>query len=99
MTNQLEVKRQEHAEQIGREVLAAVEFELLGSCAHAGINLTGFSVKYSEVDCLMVLRGGEEHNKQIAFVGAPDLANCFRKAVREAYSDALNWRPDKFASE
>ena len=99
MTNQLDTKRQEHAEQISREVLAAVEFELLGACAHSGISLSGFSVKFSEIDCLMVLRGGEAHNRQIAFVGAPDLANCFRKAVREAYSDSLKWRADKFASE
>lgn len=97
MANKLEEKRQQHQEQIGREVLAAVEFELVGACAHAGAELTGLTVKFNEGDCLMVLKGILAGRPQVSFVGAPDLANCFRKAVSEAYRDNLKWREDEYA--
>lgn len=97
MTNQLDEKRALHAEAIANEVLAAVEFELQGSIAHAGGTLVGFSVKFGEVDTLMILRVVLAGKAQVAFVGAPDLASCFRKAVGEAYSDGLRWKPDEYA--
>lgn len=99
MANKLDEKRLLHAEQIGKEVLAAVEFELQGSIAHAGGVLRGFSVKFGEVDTLMILRVRLAGKDQVAFVGAPDLSGCLRKAVGEAYSDGLRWKEDVYASK
>lgn len=97
--NKLEAKRKEHALQVSNEVLAAVEFELIGSLAHAGAVLTGFSVKFGDSDVLMILRAILAGRQQVCFVGAPDLPNCFRKAVQEAYSDSLRWREDEYARD
>lgn len=97
MTNQLEVKLQERQQQVNNEVLAAVEFELVGSVAHAGGVLSGISVKFGDSDVLMTLRANLGGRRQVAFVGCPDLASCLRKAVVEAYSDGLKWREDQFA--
>lgn len=91
-------KRQAYAEMIDKEILSAVEFELAGSVAHAGGVLTGFSVKYSDSDCLLTLRAEYGSNPMICFVGCPDLGSCFRKAVTAAYSDELKWREDKWAN-
>jgi len=97
MANQLEQRLAERQMQVNNEVLAAIEFELVGSVAHAGGVLTGISVKFGDADVLMTLRAHLGGSPKVAFVGCPDLASCLRKAVGEAYSDSLRWREDTFA--
>ncbi len=97
MTNKVDQARLLHQDNVSREVLAAVEFELVGSIAHAGGELTGISVKFGDSECLMTLRVILAGKPQVSFVGAPDLSSCFRKAVVDAYHDALKWRDDEFA--
>jgi hypothetical protein len=87
----------QHKEAVDKEVISALEFELVGSIAHAGGVLTGFSVKIGEGDVLMTLRAKLPGGRMVAFVGCPDIPSCFRKAVTEAYSDGLRWRADEFA--
>lgn len=77
-------------------VLRAVEFELEGSVAHAGMMMTGFSVKFGDGECLLTVRGVLAGRPQIAFVGSSDLGNCILKVVRDALSDKLKFRDDKF---
>jgi hypothetical protein len=64
--------------------------------SHAGGDLTGFSVRISDLDCLMTVRAQFPGGHMIAFVGAEDLAAVLVKAAREARSDALRWRVDNF---
>ena len=90
---ELRLKRQVD---VDKSLVEAIEFELIGSIAHSGGVLTGISVKFGEVDCLMTLRAKITANQCIAFVGAPTLSDCFRKAVTDAYHDRLKWRKDKF---
>lgn len=97
--NQLDVKRKEHKERVDKEVVAALEFELVGAIAHAGGILTGFSMKIGDSDVLMTLRAEIGHRKMVSFVGCPDMSSCFRKAVTEAYHDGLQWREDQFADK
>lgn len=94
MTRQLDKQRE--AVQVKRdlELVTAVEFELQGSVAHAGGDLTGFSVKFGELDTLVTMRARLPAGAMIAFVGAPTLADALRKAVVAAYHDDLRWRPD-----
>lgn len=99
MTNKLDVKREVARNQVEREILAALEFELVGSIAHAGGVLTGFSMKVGDSDCLMTLRAEYGHKRMVAFVGCPDMSSCLRKAVTAAYSDGLKWREDAFANK
>ena len=97
MSRQLDEKREVQQQKFDTMLVAAIEFELVGSIAHAGGELTGFSVRFSEVDCLLTLRAVLPAGAQVAFVGAPTLADCFRRAVNEAYRDNLRWREDNYA--
>lgn len=92
----LDVERQKIMEEFDKQLIAAVEFELSGSIAHAGGVLVGFSVKFSEVDCLLTLRADMPAGRRIAFVGGATLADCFRRAVNEAYQDKLSWQVGKW---
>lgn len=92
----LDVKRKELQAGFDKALVAAVEFELVGAIAHAGGMLVGLSVKYSEVDCLMTLRADLPAGRRIAFVGGATLADCFRRAVNEAYQDKLTWKVGQY---
>jgi len=96
MALSMEELRLKKQQEVDKSLVAAVEFELRGAIAHAGGDLTGLSVKFSDVDTLMTLRAVVTANKCIAFVGAPTLSDCFRKAVTDAYHDRLKWRKDKW---
>lgn len=91
--------RKELEEQRDKELVNAVVFELEGAIAHAGGRLTGLSVKFGELDTLMTLRAHITANRVVSFVGAPTMADCFRKAVVDAYHDNLRWRTDEYAKK
>ncbi|MCK5487930.1 MAG: hypothetical protein KAI86_17045 [Desulfobacterales bacterium] len=92
----LDTQRQELQQKHDKALVAAVEFELVGAIAHAGGVLVGLSVRYSEVDCLMTLRADLPAGRRIAFVGGASLADCFRRAVNEAYRDKLSWKVGQY---
>lgn len=92
----LEVKRAALVAKFDKALVDAVEFELAGSIGHAGGVLVGLSVKYSDVDCLLTLRADLPAGRRIAFVGGATLADCFRRAVNEAYRDKLSWQVGKY---
>lgn len=92
----MEEVRQKKQVERDKSLVAAIEFELAGSIGHAGGELLGFSVRFGESDCLLTLRALVTSNRCIAFVGAPGLADCFRKAVVDAYHDRLTWKVDKY---
>lgn len=97
MSRMLDIKLEEKQKRVNDEILAAVEFELIGSVAVLGGALGGFSIKISEVDCLMTLRAKFEGEPMVCFVGAPDVGSCFRRAVVDGHANRLNWREDRYA--
>ena len=94
--NELQVKRQEIQKKFDDALVAAVEFELVGSVANAGGELLGLSVRFSDVDCLLTLKALLPAGQMVAFVGGATLADCFRRAVNEAYQDKLRWKEDQW---
>ncbi len=92
----LDTQRKELQEEYDKQLVAAVEFELVGAIGHTGGVLVGLSVRYSEVDCLMTLRADLPAGRRIAFVGGASLADCFRRAVNEAYRDKLSWKVGQY---
>ncbi|MCK5292970.1 MAG: hypothetical protein KAR39_13250, partial [Thermoplasmata archaeon] len=84
MTRQLEMEHEQKLARRLKKVGQTMEFGLAGSLAHAGAELVGFSVKYSEADCLLTLRVVLAGRPQVAFVGAGDLSTCFLKAAEMA---------------
>lgn len=96
MSRQLEQAREIQQEKLDRRLVSALEFELVGAVGHAGGQLTGFSVRYGELDVLLTLRALIGSKQQIAFVGAETLPGAFRKAVWEAHRDNLRWKADAY---
>ncbi len=92
----LDTQRKELQAEHDKQLVAAVEFELAGAIAHSGGVLVGLSVRYSDVDCLMTLRADLPAGRRIAFVGGASLADCFRRAVNEAYRDKLSWKVGQY---
>jgi hypothetical protein len=78
-------------------LLKAVDGGLDAAVSRAGGELTGYSVKFGYEDCLMVLKAVFPAGPMVAFVGAGDASGCYLKATREAGSDSLQWRQDKWA--
>lgn len=72
---------------------------LIGAVKHAGGELIGLSVKLNQYDCLLTLRAVLPAGRMVAFIGADTLATALLKAAREARSDDLNWREDRFKVE
>jgi len=82
--------------QADKELLSAINYGLEEAVGHAGGVLSGLSVKFGETDCLMTVKAKIGDNPMVAFVGAPSLRDCFRKAEQLAWCDELRWRADKF---
>lgn len=87
------------AEKERKQALLAIYGGLFDAVGHAGGVLTGFSVKLGDYDTLMTLRAVFPAGSQIAFVGAEDLPGALAKATREAGSDRLRWRSDRFGGQ
>jgi len=93
-------KAQEQAEAKRlRDVAGSIDGGLVDAIGRAGGVLTGFSVKLNEYDVFMTLRVHMPAGPMIAFVGAETLSGVFLKATREALSDVLKFRVDKYARE
>ena len=74
----------------------ACEGDLQASVSQTGGELLGFSVKLSQHDCLITLRAVFPGGRMIAFVGGDTLAGCLLKVPREARSNNLRWKADKY---
>lgn len=99
MTRQLE---QVHEERQGRRARAAVnalEYDLVGSVAHAGGELTGLSVKLSGPDCLITVKAVLPGGRMVAFVGAETFLDALVKVCRVARADKLHWRADRYVGK
>ncbi len=76
---QIDERRQVQQKKFDDALVAAVEFELEGAVGHSGGELTGLSVRFSSVDCLLTLRAVLPAGKMVSFVGGATLADCFRR--------------------
>ena len=97
MTRQLDIVSEQRTAKKHDMLIRVVEFGLVGSVAHSGGVLTGFSVKIEEWECLMTIRAIKDDVPKISFVGSDSLLNCLLKAERDARNDKLVWREDKYA--
>lgn len=96
MTRQLDADLEERRDKRVQALGGLLHYGIPEHFARCNVLLSGLSVKFSGVDCLVTLRAEIEGVPQVAFVGGSDLGSCLQKAVREAHTDALRWRVDKF---
>lgn len=78
---------------------AAINGDLARAVQRAGGELVGFSVKLSEVECLLVLRADFPAGRMVAFCASSDLPAALVKAVYEGSRDKLRWRADRYVGE
>lgn len=97
MSRQLEQQLEERSRKQSRATMQAVYGGLESAVQHAGGVLNGITIKLNPGDCLFVIKASMPGGDMVAFIGADDMAGCFRKAQREAQRDALQWRVDKWA--
>lgn len=69
---------------------------LVGSIAYNGGELTGFSMKVSQGDCLLTIRAHFPAGHMVAWVGSPNPIDCLLKASRDIARNVLNWKVDKY---
>lgn len=96
MTRQLEQVQEERIARKHGLLIRAIEFGLQGAIGTTGGELTGFSVKLNEWECLMTLRATRDGVPHVAFVVSDCMVDCILKAVRDAGRDKLRWREDKY---
>lgn len=99
MTRQADVVSEERTKREHLALIKAMEYDLVGSVAHSGGVLTGFSVKIGEWETLVTLRAVVAGRPQIAFVGGDSLTSTILKCVRQAKQDKLRWRADRYGKE
>lgn len=96
MTTSLEVEAEVRQQARALRLFRILDGGLEAAVGRAGGELTGFSAKMSGVDTLLTLRAVFPGGKMIAFAGGLTLGAALEKAYREAKTDALRWRPDKW---
>jgi hypothetical protein len=99
MSRLLEAAQEERTARHQQKVGEALDYGLSGHLAHAGATLLGFSMRYSEVDCLLTIRVELAGRPQVAFVGAGSMSMCLLKAIDLARRDKLVFKPDKWAEK
>lgn len=97
MSRQLEQHEEDRNNKRRKQIVSAVEYELVEAVGRAGAEFTGFSIRHNPVECLMVVKGVLAGKPQVAFVGAADMGGAIIKAVRLARMDKLVWKVDKWA--
>jgi hypothetical protein len=64
-----------------------------------GGELSGFTMRSSGFDTLLVLRAEFEEEPMVAFIGGNTGASCLARAERELRNGGLKWRKDKYQEE
>lgn len=97
MTRQPDLLLESRQQEKDMLLVRACEFELIGSLSAAGADLSGFSAKIDQFQCLITLRAFVDDCNQVSFVSSDTLPDALRKCVRMAHMDQLKWTVDKWA--
>lgn len=99
MTRSTEANAEEKQQRRALALLRCTEGGLVEAVEAGGGELTGFSAKMGEWDCLLTLRAVFPSGPCIGFIGGETLGGCLLKAVAQAKKDAIGWRVDNFKVE
>ncbi len=98
MSSQDEIPRAGHDARRNLLLYRALTGSLASAIERGGGLLCGMSVKINGYDCLVTLRAEFPGGAQVAFIGGETPAGCFLKAMREAKSETLRWKADRYAN-
>lgn len=96
MTSPKENKMDVAGEKLRLNVGRVIDGGLQAAVRRAGGELTGFSVKCDDFDCLVVLKANFPAGAMVGFVGGETIGGTLLKAAREAKSDGVRWREDRY---
>lgn len=97
MTSPEDVSAAQKFDRRARLLYRELDGGLEGALTGQGATLKGLSLKVGTDDYLVTLRADFEGKAMICFVGASTAGNCFLKAAREARTNKLRWKVDKWA--
>lgn len=98
MSSQDDIPQASHDARRNLMLYRALTGGLAASVERGGGLLLGLSLKINGYDCLLTLRAEFPGGRQIAFIGGETPAGCVLKATREAKSETLRWKVDKYAA-
>lgn len=78
-------------------LLISIYGGLMNSVSRSGGELTGLSIRFNDEEVLMVIKAQFPGKRMVSFVGSHSLAECFVKGTRDAGSDDLRWKVDRYA--
>lgn len=99
MSRQLDLATEKREATRQLEVVKSLEFALAGAIEFQGGQLRGFSMRYSEFDCLMTLRAQFEQKWVVAFLSSETMIGCILSAQRKVSHNAIRWEPDQYAPD
>lgn len=98
MSSQDEIPRANHEDRRNLMLYRAMTGGLATAVERGGGMLLGLSMRINGFDCLLTLRAEFPGGRQIAFIGGETPAGCILKALREAKTESLRWKVDKYAN-
>lgn len=96
MSRQLEALHEQKQARRDKVVLLAVGGGLELALSKNGRSMTGLNVMIRGESVMGVIKVFEDGLHKVSFVGAEDMEGLFIKAFREAESDKLRWKEDKY---
>ncbi len=97
MTRQGDVKAEEATRTRRLRVTQVLDGGLCEAVERSGGILYGLNVRIDSYEVLGVLKARFPSGAMVAFVGSETFAGMLIKAAREAGTDKLRWRVDKWA--
>ena len=97
MSRQLDKKSEDAAAKKAQRLVKALDYGLVEHLDIHGALLTGLAIKHDASFCLLTIKAIVGGMGMVAFVGSDTIVNCVLKADRDAATDELHWKPDKYA--
>jgi len=96
MSRQLEQAVEDRSARRFKQVGRSLDGGLIEAVARGGGILRGFSARLGPHESLITLRAEFPGGAMVAFVGSSSIIEALLKADRDARTDKLRWRPDKY---
>lgn len=96
MSRQLDLARETKERERRDTLVKAIEYGLVGALQSQGMTFRGFSIRYRDFDCFMVVKAEIDERWLVAYVATDSIMNCLLKSYQEARSETLHWARDKY---
>lgn len=99
MSRQLEQVEERRSTRLHEAVIRTLVYVFPSVLSGQGREWSGFTVKRTQYETLVVLKCVKAGVPEVAFVASSDIIHALEKAGREAESDKLRWRVDRYGGK